>query len=151
MNNAKVFFPLTENWHGYASETVNCLAEGDYYRIDNIPFFIRGISLGDLVYAEYNENCFTYIRTVNKSGNSTYRVIFNNNGDLELNKNYLNSFLLSQDCDYEGFSRDRSLQAINIPPEANIDAVYNFLAEGETNGRWEFEEGDYGRRGLMAN
>ncbi len=53
------------------------------YRIDNIPFYVRGISSGDVVAAEYNDNQLQFACLVSPSPNSVFRLYFAEETDMQ--------------------------------------------------------------------
>lgn len=115
------------------------------FRLDNSPFYIFGISLADCVRAHPDERSGAYVfdEVVRHSGHSTYRIY----SEHEFSEsdpafaawwNRLSAF----GCSYEG--HHGFLLSIDVPPTADIFAVYAVLEEGEAAGVWEFEEGHCG-------
>ena len=57
------------------TESVNATEVGrGRYRVENVPFYVRGVSLGDVVTAKERDGELWYGKTVEKSGNGTIRV-----------------------------------------------------------------------------
>jgi hypothetical protein len=47
-------------------------------------------------------------------------------------------------CTFEGSDAgERRLYSIDVPPEADIEAIYRLLESAEDRGEWEFEEAHF--------
>ena len=89
----------------------------------------------------YNELIF--LRIVSRGGHSTYRIRLPIGSDHNF---FLEQWLALEKlgCTYEGSSAStKRLYALDIPPNANVAAVYLVLEKGEQEGIWEFEEAHY--------
>ena len=113
--------------------------------IRNIPFFAKGLALDDLILVEEIDNKLVYKKTVNYSGNSTYRVF--TNSDLE-GFDFLWKILEGFGCTYERGTKN--LYAINVPPSCDIFKVYEILELGEKRKIWEFDEGFCGHPSIFT-
>lgn len=144
MKRVKVIFELEESdMHSHGSESLWALpiSEG-IFRIDNVPFYIYGISNRDLVKAEArNDGIFAFAGTYEKGGHSTYRVFLREGTSDSLFESRWKEFE-RLGCSKEGGGE--GLYAIDVPPETNIYEVYALLERGEEEGAWVFEEGDCG-------
>ncbi len=113
----------------------------DLYRLENSPFFAYDVSWKDIVLAqpEGEHHYPTFQRVVEKSGNRTIRVIFEeplNEGGVA---GRINQALNSLGLTYEG-ANGRYL-SYNIPPNVNLDQVTSIL-----NGQpfeWEYADPSY--------
>lgn len=128
----------------------------NWYRLENTPFFYYGVSLGDVVEARWREEDleeqddeddgvygFPYFtRVVEKSGNRTLRLALARAGQedfvpvFDLNSEKVAPIFARLEelgCRYEGFHP--YLVAINVPPEADLDAVMAYLIS--TGLKWE--------------
>src|SRR5262249_42887617 len=105
----------------------------DLYRLDNIPFFAYGISLGDVVEAAPQENDPPphFRRIVRKSGNWTVRVVADDGTD-SVDQHILDE-LERLGCGYTGAS-PRYI-CVNIPPDVSLDRVVEYMTA--TGLRWE--------------
>src|SRR5690242_15182828 len=76
---AKVFFELESDQEGYppvSSEFLWCIPTGHgTYIIDNIPFFVRDVSLEDEISAKKAGRVLWFSRLLKKSRNSTVRIL----------------------------------------------------------------------------
>jgi hypothetical protein len=136
---AKIAFRLVRDEDGYPPadwEHLWARAVGaDLYLIDNTPFFVYGISLGDLVKAEPESGLLVYQYTVKRSLHSTLRVMLFRKDQVDQLRERLDSF----GCATE-LSHIRGLVAVDVPPEVSLPLVRALLDEGEEKGDWEYEE-----------
>ncbi len=140
----KLQFTLEPNsWHGSTHETVWAeeVSHGKF-KIKNSPFYVFGVSLNDVVAAtEIGESgVFEFNKKLVESGHSTYRIIpLVERGRPELahaisEMNRLGAFY------EEGPSQ---LLAFDVPPTADIKAIYKLMDTKADAGVWDFEEGHY--------
>ena len=139
----KLTFPLDpQEWHGSATETLwaEPLAAGEY-RLRNTPFYAHGISAEDVVFAREEDGRLWFAGVARHGGRSTYRLIPSAGvAPAHLGEHW--DPLQRLGCSYEeGPGR---LLAVDVPPEADIQAVYELLELGEQEQLWEFEEGHCG-------
>jgi len=121
-----------DDWEGIWAQEV---APG-LYRIDNIPFFVRGISCDDIVSASVEGDELEFKELVQPSGNSVLRIIaVDKSGVGKLREQLRQMQCESELSDIPGFL------SVEVPAIVNIDPILNFLAAGEEEGRWEYEEG----------
>lgn len=141
-NFVKVFFELPHEWHGYSTESLYTKKiSGNEYSVENIPFFIKGISLNDIISVKkVNDGRLFFKEVVKYQGHSTYRIILKSGGDIRI----INSWrdLKSLGCTYE--KGQENLFTIDVPSEADIYKAYDLLEKGEKMGIWHFEEGHCG-------
>src|SRR5438094_8919227 len=64
-------------WHGYATERVWAETVGvNRFKLRNSPFYARGVSMNDVVFADPNIDGQLVFRAVSiRGGHSTYRII----------------------------------------------------------------------------
>lgn len=143
----KLFFDLGQDqWHGFRSESVNATKVWDQkYRLENSPFFAKGVSYKDIVAAEKVKNRLIFVDTILSSGHSTYHVLLKDK--MVKPQEWLIYWdpLEEIGCSYEE-NRELALTmlAIDVPSGTNIREVYKLLELGERAGVWEFEEGHCG-------
>jgi hypothetical protein len=119
------------SWEGLWAESID---EG-VYRIDNIPFYVKGISFGDAVYAENSSDGLVFTHIVERSKNSTIRVIVYS----EDMRAELFDFIIKCNCEYEGGLR-KMLLAINVPPDGALPLLMDFLNREHAAERLDYEE-----------
>lgn len=139
MPHQKVLFRLERDDEGYPPvdvEGVWAEETGDGgFIIDNIPFFTRQATLGDVVEVTRMGDDIFYLSTQERSGNSLVRVVFFDGHD----PSSLRSDLAKLGCSTEQ-SHLQSLIAVNVPSTVKIDAVRTLLDEGCSKGFWDYEE-----------
>jgi hypothetical protein len=132
----------------WAKET----ADG-FYELDNIPFFAKPVRVGDVVSAVHGPGGeLRFSGVVRPSAHATLRVIvFRDSVDqrpLPIRVDALRTALKEMGCSTE-LSHVPGLVAVDVPPEASLNAVTSRLAEGESAGSWEYEEAAFPRNGSV--
>lgn len=109
----------------------------DTFELDNIPFFVRGISAGDVVHAEFIAGEYLFVSTIIPSTNSTYRLLFNDVVQVK----EVRRTLLALGCDSEQ-SHIPELISVNVPDHVDGRALTSYLDDQcAKNVLFEFEEG----------
>ncbi len=137
--NAKVLFRVPEPDGSAQVETLWAVSLGDdKYLLENSPFFAYSVSWQDIVYAPYAnaEGHPTFSKIISKSGNRTIRVILDPPLENGNSSEKIAETLVQMKCSYEG--TNGSYLSVNIPPEANLDQIRQFLIEKEI----QFEHAD---------
>ncbi len=116
-------------------ESVWALPSGNGYKLDNIPFYAKGIAYGDVVAAVETEGMLLFDGLLEPSNHSTVRIWFADAVDVGDTRKTLEAM----GCSSEVSDRPR-LVAVDIPPSVSYEEVKAYLDEGEANGRWDFEE-----------
>lgn len=113
------------------------------FKIDNIPFFAKSISCGDIVAAEQTNTGLIFRELVQPSGHSTVRIIVHrgNRSDEQLRTvvDDVAQALRALGCTTE-LSHIPSLIAVDVPPEVNYQSVAAFLSGKEHEGLLRYEE-----------
>jgi hypothetical protein len=139
----KVVFDLERGETPYETERVwaECISD-NRFRILNSPFFVFGISFGDEVEAEPYGEVFNFVRVVQRSGRSTYRIILQNENRIE-GSEFLKHWepFREAGCSFE--SANSRYIAVDMPRSAHVAELYELLERGEEQGVWVFEEGYY--------
>lgn len=136
----KVFFKITPDSEGYPSigaESVwaretNVSSE---YEVDNIPFFARDATLGDVLFADTEDGILWFKKIIRRSSNSLIRVVFFDHNALDR----LSGSLLQLGCQTE-YSKDFNLLAISVPGTVHLNAVRSYLESEKEGGSIDFEE-----------
>lgn len=126
---------------GFGSESLWAEPLGsDRYRIRNSPFFAYGISTEDIVIAKLEDQVLKVQNVILRGNHSTYRLKLND-------KSISNPMFLKywaplqvMGCTFE----EGPVLSVDVPPHADIYAVYDRLVAGEIEGVWDFEEGHCG-------
>jgi hypothetical protein len=113
------------------------------FKIDNIPFFAKLISSGDIVTAERTDAGLIFRELVEPSGHSTVRVVIfrKDRSDDQLREvvEDIRQELRALGCATE-LSHIPSLVAVDIPPGVKYQHVSAFLSQKEHDGLLEYEE-----------
>lgn len=145
----KIMFHLQKDADGYPPDDWETLwayeIEPGLYSIDNVPFFARGVSWGDVVSAEREGNELHFKEVVRPSDHSVLRVIVHDPSKVGEMHDKLNE--LGNDTEQ---SHLPSLLTVDVPPAVDLQKVLDFLNVGETDGRWTYEEASI-RDGSTSN
>ena len=110
------------------------------YKVDNIPFYVRGVAVGDIVEVFPTVGGgLQFAKVVVPSRHSTLRIVLTDSDDVPV----LRRILLEKGCETE-LSHIPTLIAVDVPPSVDLSAIESFLEPGVESGKWEFEEGCIG-------
>jgi hypothetical protein len=141
----RFFFPEDDRDGGIISEGMWAFSLGDgRYRLDNIPFFIYDVSIDDIVSAEEVDGILTFRQVLSSGGHSTYRVFYRDRAiasPAALDERL--AAVRTLGASTEGAKR---VTAIDVPPDADLDAIYRLLDAGEAEDFWTLDEGHVVRR-----
>jgi len=136
----KIIFQLDENIHQAGTESIWASKVGEnLYRVENVPFYAKGVSFADCVSVTVESKELIFLKVVEKSGHSTYRIYLYSPSQLAQFEEFWKP-LQEAGCTYE--KATSNLFAIDIPPATDISRVFDLLTNGESAGIWDFEEGD---------
>lgn len=137
----KIFFRLEKDKDDYPPEDVESLwaiPRESGFELDNIPFFVKGVALGDIVKVEKTGDCgLEFVEVVRRSGHSCYRIWLRQRreDDPSFTIKELESLGLKVETDME------YLLAIDVPPDISLKSIEDVLFKGEDSGRWGLQEG----------
>ncbi len=113
------------------------------FKIDNSPFFAKGVSAGDIVAAEQTSGGLVFRDLVQPSGHSTVRVVVlrgdRNEGQVQALVAELRESLKALGGSTE-LSHLPNLFSVDIPPEVDYSSISAFLSRKEADGILEYEE-----------
>ncbi|NDQ56401.1 MAG: DUF4265 domain-containing protein [Acidipila sp.] len=138
---AKVFFYLEKDKDGYPPvgvESLWAIPRDDGFELDNIPFYARGVALGDVVSVEKAaDGGLEFNGVVRRGGHSCYRIwlLKKRPDDPQFTFEELKGLGLRVEIDLN------KLMAIDVPPNLPLASVEDFLVKGKESGRWELEDG----------
>ena len=139
MKHYKILFvyPKDENPEEYGVEGLWASKKGDYFKIDNIPFYVKNIAFGDVIKAEVDEddNAIYFEELIYPSGNSVVRIIPTD----KLDTNKIGRELENLGCDWEGLKSD-NLMAVNVPKNISYQKIKKYLEKGRSEGLFDYEE-----------
>jgi hypothetical protein len=138
---SKILFYLSRDADGYPPvevESMWAIQRNDGYELDNIPFYAKGVALGDVVEVDPDaDGALVYRNVVRRGGHSTYRVLLLAPAPDDPGKTVNDLRAIGFEVEYDL----PQLLAIDIPPTISLEEVENALLEGVDQGRWELEEG----------
>ncbi|MGW1802486.1 DUF4265 domain-containing protein [Streptomyces sp. NPDC001984] len=140
----KVHFRLEvkDNWPPASVESLWAVDQGDgTVRLDNIPWFVRGIACGDVVAVEPDEEDVPWAgEVVRRSENCTIRlIVLRGGGSGAARQSVINAFR-ELGVDGEGIEQFRMV-ALDVPPTADLAKVQRLLNHGVAKEWWHMEEG----------
>lgn len=145
-SHVKVRFALERDeagWPPAESEGVWAVPmDGDLFRLDNTPWFVRGAAADDVVKASPDSDgvlWFTEVRE--RGGRNVVRVIPRADGPLRGDRQTVLDVFAPLGVTGEGMSSPVNMVALDIGPDAPLASVKTLLASGESEGRWYYEEG----------
>lgn len=132
----KVFFTISST-DSKETETESLWTTrcGAGYRLENIPFYAKGVGLNDLVSAEEVNGSLWVTGLLQPSGNSTVRIWFENIDDIEPTR----SRLRKMRCDSEISDLPR-LIAVNVPSVVDYSKIKQILDMGASEEKWDYQE-----------
>jgi hypothetical protein len=126
MKSEKIFFvyPIAGSPDEYYIESLWAEKFGEYFKVDNIPFYIKNIAVGDVVSAEFDEEekIFYFDELVKASGNSVIRIVPSSMSKIDT----IGSQLVALGCHWESM-KDQPLIAVHIPKEVSYEKVKSYL------------------------
>ena len=136
----KVYFRLQRDADGWPPVEIESMwgeqIARNKFRLDNIPFYVRGVANGDCVRVEYLQGQPWFQEVLKRSGHFTVRVLISS----EANVSKVRSLFRDLGCKTEQ-DRIKILIAIDVPPNVAYSKVKSILEGGEKRGDWEYEEG----------
>jgi len=142
----KIIFTLNANeWHGNGTESVWAeFISAKRYRIRNTPFFVKGVSFEDIIFAHKKCGELFFESTSISAGHSTYRILLDKRTSGNDYLKYWKS-LEQLGCSYESTTiGGMLLLAVDAPSKLDIHKVYELLDRGVEHGVWDFEEAHCG-------
>lgn len=128
--------PDEDDWPPVAAETLWVSVCTLGYVVENIPFYVRGIASGDIVSAVESDGFLEFNQVIERSGHGTVRILVNNVDDVSS----VRAHLLGLGAESEVSNID-TLFAVDIPPDADVNAILEYLRRGEKLEVFAYEEG----------
>ena len=135
MSDSKILLTYKDDEGQYQIESVWASKEGDYYKINNIPFFAINIALDDIVSVDEDEGALYFKKLIKSSGHSAVQLIILNGYDVA----GIGKELEDLGCTWEG-SHIKNCIAVDVPKDISYDIVRKYLDKGERAGRWSYRE-----------
>ena len=139
-NHVKILFENEDEDGKVDLESVWAMPVDDGYRIDNIPFYAKGVSLNDIIEASLDQGgMLRFDRLLLASGHSTVRLWFADEGDVQTVREMLRQMGCASELDLP------RLVAVDIPPSVSYEGIRGFLDDQERRGVFEYEEACLGQ------
>lgn len=144
----KIWFKIDQDEDGYPPVQIESVwatpAGGNIFRLENVPFFAKGVSFKDKVSTvEGPDGKRWYEDVAEPSGHSTMRVIVFRNGSspevLNEQVQKLRQRFIEKGCITE-LSHLPGLFAVDVPPTILLETLRPILDEGAALEAWDFEE-----------
>jgi hypothetical protein len=137
---AEIWFEVEKDADGYPEpvdwEVLPARQIGGHFKIDGIPFYLKNVSLGDVVEATPHE-VRAFVRVVERGGSSTYRLLLKTKreGDPASTMTELRSLGLHVEEQHGKFL------AVDVPTSVDQQAIDALLIREMETGRWEMQDG----------
>jgi hypothetical protein len=135
----KIVFKLEQDQDGYPPAECENLWGAEVskglFRIDNIPFFVRGISPGDIVSVEEVESVLYFKALIQTSSTSVLRVFASKESDVPGLRRHLRRL----GCQSE-LSHISRLFSVEVPQRVPVSLVIEFLKDQAAEEKLDYEE-----------
>lgn len=132
----KLRFPFTNADGEGETEAMWALKRDDGYELDNIPFYVKELALGDVVSAHAEaDGTLWFSELVRPSGHSTIQLWFSNEQDVQS----IRDALKRMGCASEVSELPR-LVAVDVPSNVPYAKVKEFFDQAEQAGTFEYQE-----------
>jgi uncharacterized protein DUF4265 len=135
-------YPRSKSWEQLLAFPV--LENNEYFSIESIPFFVKGVSRGDIVRAKVAQNSevqegefFEFERVVERGGHNTYRILLRDKRPND--PEFTEKELLEKGLAIE--VNDGDFLAIDVPPSVNQKEIDDYLISESRSGRWGLQDG----------
>lgn len=140
MSPVKIHFRLEQDEDGYPPVAVESLwaepgVKAGEYVIDNVPFFVRNVTIGDAVLVREEDGNLWFDGILSRSQNSLVRVVFFDHNCVES----VGRRLVAMGCSTE-YLREHNLMAVNIPRDITLTDVQAYLQSEAGAGKLDYEE-----------
>lgn len=136
----QVTFELQGDGSGYPPDSYERvwalpLANGNLL-VDNIPFYVMGISSGDEIEARELGGELFFRRLVRPSGNSTFRLLLTDPSKSTI----IRQELAALGCESE-FNQIVGVLAVEVPKNVSVASFLAYISHAQQNGDVDVEEG----------
>jgi hypothetical protein len=136
----KVHFRLERDEDGFPPADVESLwarrIDSTHYRLDNVPFFARGVACEDVVEVRDVDGTLWFLRVTEEGGHGTIRVFIYDEPRLERIKDSVRGF----GCDVEQ-SHIPGYFSVDVAPNSKKQELLAFLRKEEEAEAIGYEEG----------
>ena len=136
----KIAFKLAQDEDGYPPVDYEFLwarpLQNGNYIIDNIPFYVTGISAEDEVSTVNNDGILSFNDMIVASGISTFRIIPADSSTIDAVRKDIEMLGCKSECDAK-----IGLIAAEISASKSINPFLDYLIDGKEKGFLDFDEG----------
>ena len=134
--NKEVKINFTHNEFGEQNvESAWATRHGSFYKLDNILFYAKNYSWGDIFSVEERDGELYAHELIEESGHSTVRLLFSKVKEVAKTRKEL----VKIGCSSE-LSNLSNLISIDIPSDISYAKILDYLVKGEKKGLWEYQE-----------
>jgi hypothetical protein len=108
---------------------------GEYYKLENSPFYVLNFALGDIVSVKILDGEFFVDELIESSGNSTIQIVFYKEDIVTKTREELKKM----GCNSE-ISNILTLISVNIPFNIDYNEIKHYLENGSKNDFWDYQE-----------
>lgn len=131
------------DWHGMTSERIWVTRVGsDEFRIENNVLYAYGLSFGDVVRGARRDGALEFHSVLRKGGHSNYRILLRKGVAPDQFRARFPE-LEKLGCRYESSRDPEDVFSVDVPPQADVQLVYDLLENGVEEGLWHLDEGNF--------
>jgi hypothetical protein len=136
IRHVKVLFEVEGEDGTIDVESIWAIPTPNGHRIDNVPFYAKGLSWNDEIRATRDaDGMLHFVEMITPGGHCTVRLWLANESDVQSVRDTLRKMGCSSELD---LSR---LVAVDIPPNVPYSRIREYLDQQEAIGVFEYEEG----------
>lgn len=123
----------------YGVESLWTIKSGNFYKLDNIPFFVYNLAYGDIVAIEEDNEEKWFDELIESSENSLVQLELEKDSDDSAYKKEVGERFEALGCDWEGMKNSNRI-GVNIPKEIDYLEIKKELENGLIAGAWDYKE-----------
>lgn len=122
VSRVELLFPLAINddWPPVSVEGLPCIEEGDVYKIDSPPLFIKGLSVGDRIKAEYDKEYQVVSWTHKEKSDRSTIWILRKNSNFDLDS--ILSSVRIEGCNTV-YLRQYGIASVDVPGDVSMSVI----------------------------
>ena len=138
--------PDDYEWAGRGTERLWAIASPDGYRIDNSPWYVRGIAWGDMVAASGDVQHLKFNKVLSRSGYSTVWIQrFSDDAAGKMERSLIEE-MKSLGVSYEGDGA--GVYSLSVPPTTSKPQLGEILLRGKDLEVWRYQIAHDGGKSL---
>lgn len=128
----ELLFPLviSEGWPPVSVEGIPCIPQGDFYKVDSPPLFVKGLSVGDKIRAEY-DNEYNVVSWIHEEMSCRSTVwVLRKKSQFDLDS--ILKLVRLEGCNTV-FLREFGIASIDVPGDVSMNVIDNILSRFDSN------------------